>query len=138
MDEKLYCEGWDNTSLFAPRMLLYILSMLVLVLSRLWGSCEIGVTFRWRWWQRFYLNVPAVFFAGISWLENYCVRTFIWLKPHIQARHFCVHTCYTLAAISKGHLVLPIYVNPKNNFQEVTIEDFWKQTYIYFCSVFGC
>ena len=26
-------------------------------------------------------------------LENYSVHTFIGSKPHIQAGHFCVHTC---------------------------------------------
>ena len=41
----------------------------------------------------FNLNVLAVLLADISWLESYCVYTFIGSKPHIQARHFCVHTC---------------------------------------------
>ena len=41
----------------------------------------------------FYLNVLAVLLADISWLESYCVHTFIGSKPEIQARHICVHTC---------------------------------------------
>ena len=52
----------------------------------------------------FYLNVLAVLLAYISWLENYCVHTFIGSKPHIQARHFCVHTCSHIVWITQAEL----------------------------------